>query len=326
MGMLVKGRWIADAEALRSLDGTFQPQEGRFRSWITPDGSSGPTGEAGFKAEAGRYHLYIARACPYAQRAVIFRVLKKLEPLIGLSVTHWLLDNNGWSFAPDTGVVADTVNGTAALHELYSRADPGYSGRATVPVLWDKLKRTIVSNESADIARMFNSAFVAVAEPSADYYPETLRAEIDELNDFIYQSLTNGVYRAGFAESQLGYEDAVKSIFAALDLLEERLTAQAFLLADQPTEADWRLLPTLVRFDPVYVTHFKCNLRRLIDYPRLYAYARRLLQIPGIAATFDMSHIRKTYYLSHKHLNPSGLVAVGFPSLVDELPKANNTV
>lgn len=319
MGMLVNGRWIADAEALRSLDGTFKPQEGRFRGWITADGSKGPTGEAGFKAEAGRYHLYIARACPYAHRAAIFRVLKRLEGLIGLSVTHWLLDNNGWSFAPDKGVVPDTVNGAAALHELYSRADPSYSGRATVPVLWDKLKGTIVSNESADIVRMFNDAFAAVAEPTDDYYPEKYRVEIDRLNEYIYQSLTNGVYRAGFAESQGAYEAAVISIFAALDLLEERLKNQDYLLGNRATEADWRLLPTLVRFDPVYVTHFKCNLRRIADYPRLQAYARRLLQTPGIAATFDMNHIRKTYYLSHKHLNPSGLVAIGFPSLVDDL-------
>ena len=317
MGMVIEGRWKAKAERLPGKDGEFQLEQSRFRNWITPDGSAGPTGEDGFKAEPGRYHLYVARACPFAHRATIYRGLKRLEPLIGLSVTHWLLGEEGWTFAAGEGVVRDVVNDAATVHELYTRADPLYTGRATVPVLWDKTRATIVSNESADIVRMLDRAFDGLTGSKEDYYPEALRGAIDRLNDEVHERLNLGVYRAGFAPSQQAHEQAVRDVFGMLDTLEERLAHTEYLLGDRPTEADWRLFPTLLRFDPVYVTHFKCNIRRLADYPHLYGYARRLLDAPGVRATVDMAHIRKTYYLSHRQLNPSGLIPVGFPALTE---------
>jgi len=275
------------------------------------DGSPGRSGVGGFKAEAGRYHLYVSLACPWASRALIFRSLKGLEHMVGLSVTHWLMAEHGWTFAHGEGVVTDGVNGVEFLHQLYTRANPTYSGRVTVPVLWDKQRHTIVSNESAEIIRMFNSAFDGVGARPGDYYPESLRAEIDPINMRIYDTVNNGVYKAGFAGTQEAYEGAVVALFQTLDWLEEHLQNRRFLVGEKATEADWRLFTTLVRFDAVYYGHFKCNIRRLIDYPNLWSYTRELYQSLGIAATVNLTHIKQHYYMSHRHINPTGIVPVG---------------
>lgn len=319
MGLLVDGHWTNTGYDTARHGGRFQRDTSRFRHWITPDGAPGPTGDGGFKAEPGRYHLYIARACPWAHRTTVFRTLKGLDDMIGLSVTHWLMGDHGWTFDAAEGVVPDTVNGVQYLYELYQQADPAVSGRATVPVLWDKERRTIVSNESADIIRMLNSAFDGVGARRGDYYPEALRSEIDTFNERIYDTLNNGVYKAGFASTQEAHEEAIGPLFATLDWLELHLAEHRYLCGDTLTEADWRLFTTLLRFDPVYHGHFKCNIRRLIDYPALWAYTRALYQEPGVRETVDFAHIKKHYYMSHPWLDPTRIVPVG-PEIDFEAP------
>ncbi|MBB3930937.1 putative glutathione S-transferase [Kaistia hirudinis] len=311
MGLLIDGEWRDQWYDTKTTGGRFERQAAGFRNWVTADGSPGPTGTGGFKAEAGRYHLYIARACPWAHRTMIFRALKGLEGIIDYSVVNWLMLENGWTFDPGPGVTEDKINGKQFLHEVYTLADPHYTGRVTVPVLWDKERRTIVSNESSEIIRMLNSAFDGIGAKAGDYYPEPLRAEIDALNARIYPTVNNGVYRAGFATTQAAYEEAVGPLFESLDWLEGILSKQRYLTGDTPTEADWRLWTTLLRFDPVYVGHFKCNIRRIADYPALSSYVRELYQVPGIAETVDMDHIKKHYYQSHRTINPTGIVPVG---------------
>jgi putative glutathione S-transferase len=286
-------------------------RESQFRSWVTADGAPGPSGEGGFRAEAGRYHLYVSLACPWAHRTIIFRGLKGLEKLVGLSVVHWENLAQGWSFEPGPGVIPDSVNGARYLHEVYTKARPTYSGRVTVPVLWDKERATIVNNESSEIIRMFNSAFDGVGAAPGDYYPAGLRAEIDAVNARVYETLNNGVYRCGFATAQEAYDEAVVPLFGTLDWLEERLAKRHYLCGDRLTEADWRLFTTLVRFDAVYYSHFKCNLRRLADYPNLWAYTRDLYQHPGVAETVNFDHIKRHYYGSQRRVNPTGIVPRG---------------
>lgn len=311
MGLLIDGVWYDQWYDTKSTGGRFVRQESQFRNWITPDGGPGPTGKGGFKAERGRYHLYVSYACPWAHRTLIFRALKGLTNAISLSVVHWFMGEQGWTFADGPGVIPDENNGADYLHQIYTKVDPKYTGRVTVPVLWDKEKNTIVSNESAEIIRMLNSAFDNLGATPGDYYPAPLRDEIDELNDRIYQTVNNGVYKAGFATTQTAYEEAVKSLFATLDDLEKNLEKQRYFLGDRQTEADWRLFTTLLRFDPVYVGHFKCNLRRLVDYPYLWAYVRDLYQTPGVAETVNWQHIKGHYYQSHKTINPTGIVPLG---------------
>ncbi len=311
MGYLLNGAWQDAWYDTSASGGRFQRDSARFRHWITPDGSPGPSGEGGFAAEPGRYHLYVSLACPWAHRTLILRSLKGLEEAISVSVVHWLMLEHGWSFDPGPGVVPDPVLNARWLHQLYTHADPGCTGRVTVPILWDKRRSTIVSNESSEILRMFNTAFDGVGAAPGDYYPEELRAEIDELNTWIYDTINNGVYKCGFATTQGAYEEALTPLFASLDALEQRLAGRPFLTGERITEADWRLFTTLVRFDPVYVGHFKCNLRRLVDYPHLQAYLKRLYRQPGIAATVDMDHIKRHYYQSHRTINPSGVVPLG---------------
>jgi putative glutathione S-transferase len=323
MGLLVDGIWQAEAGRWADSRGRVQRPDSTLRNWITPDGSPGPTGRGGFKAEVGRYHLYIARACPWAHRTAIFRELKGLQNSIGLSVTHWLMLEDGWTFEPAPGVVPDTVTNARFLHEIYAKSEPRYSGRVTVPVLWDKQTSRIVNNESADIIRMFNSAFDRVGALPGDYYPEDLRTEIDALNKRIYDTLNNGVYKAGFAGSQEAYDEAVAPVFETLDWLEEKLSRSKYLCGDRLTEADWRLFTTLLRFDPVYHTHFKCNVRRLVDYPALWAYTRRLYQHPGVRGTVDFHHIKGHYFQSHRMINPTGIVAKG-PIVDFEEPVSSN--
>ena len=311
--MLVNGKWMADWQPVQAKDekGGFVRQTSSFRNWVTPDGSAGPTGEGGFEAEADRYHLYVALICPWASRTLIGRKLKKLEKVISLSVVEPALTDQGWRFGDYPGANRDDVNGVTYMHELYTRADPGISGRATVPVLWDKKRGTIVNNESADILRMMNSGFGALADETVDLYPADLREEIDALNARIYPALNNGVYRAGFATTQEAYEEAFAGVFAMLDELEEKLgDGRDFLSGERFTEADIRLFVTLVRFDAAYYGLFKCNLRRIADYPALSAYTARVLAIPGIRETVNIDHIKKGYY-SVKALNPTGIVPVG---------------
>lgn len=307
MGQLIDGRWtVTDPRAM-----TFTRREAQFRNWVTADGRAGSSGRAGFRAQPGRYHLYVSKACPFAHRTLIFRALKGLDPLIGLSVTHWLMAEQGWTFEAGEGVIPDDVNGARFLHELYTRANPTYSGPASVPVLWDRETNTIVSNESSEIIRMMNAAFDAVGAKAGDFYPRALRAEIDELNARIYATVNNGVYDAGFAPGQDAYDAAVGPLFDTLDWLEARLSRSRYLIADQITEADWRLFTTLLRFDSVYAVHFKCNLRRLVDYPNLWAYARELYQRPGIRPTCDFGHIKRHYFRSHDWINPRRIVPAG---------------
>lgn len=311
MGALVDGVWQQGDVSTVDATGQFVRADAQFRSWITPSGAAGPTGRAGFAAEPGRYHLYVSRACPWASRALILRAWKGLEPCIGVSVTHWLMGERGWTFDPGEGVVPDPLYGVRCLHELYTRAEPHYTGKATVPLLWDKRERTIVNNESSEILRMLNSAFDAVGAAPGDYYEEALRREIDAVNERVYVTLNNGVYRAGFAKTQEAYEAAVKLVFETLDWLEARLAGSRFLVGSQPTEADIRLFTTLVRFDSVYHGHFKCNLRRLVDYPTLWAYTRDLYQWPKVADTVDFLHIKRHYYMSHERINPTRIVPLG---------------
>ncbi len=316
MGLLVDGHW--QDQWYENRDGRFERQDSLFRNWVTADGSAGPTGEGGFKAEPGRYHLFVSLACPWAHRTLIMRSLKGLQPMVGLSVTHWLMGEQGWSFEPGEGVIPDPILGASHLHQLYVAAESHYTGRVTVPVLWDRERNTIVSNESADILRMFNGAFDEVGAAPGDYSPATLRSEIDAVNARVYATVNNGVYRAGFATTQDAYEEAVTALFDTLDWLEQRLSTQRFLLGDALTEADIRLFTTLVRFDPVYHGHFKCNLRRIVDYPALWGFTRDLYQRPGVAETVDLGHIKRHYYMSHPTINPNRIVPMGPILALDE--------
>ncbi|MCL4068164.1 glutathione S-transferase family protein [Pseudomonas sp. GX19020] len=311
MGQLINGKWTSGDVIKRAKDGQFHRQDSGFRSWITADGSAGPGGEPGFAAEAGRYHLYVSLACPWAHRTLITRRLKGLEDLISVSVVNWLMADQGWTFAPAPCVAGDLLHDTKFLHEIYTRAEPRYTGKVTVPVLWDKTRNTIVSNESAEIIRMFNSAFDAVGANGRDFYPVALRGEIDTINDRVYRDLNNGVYRAGFAGSQAAYVEAAEAVFETLDWLEGRLTINRWLTGDSLTEADIRLFTTLIRFDAVYHGHFKCNLRRILDYEAISRFLSEFLAVPGVKETVNMEHIRRHYYESHRQLNPGGIVPIG---------------
>ncbi len=308
MGMLIEGQWHDVWLETKKSGGRFQRRESAFRDWVTADGSSG------FKAEPGRYHLYVSLACPWAHRTLIFRKLKKLEEAISVDVVHWLMGDKGWHFGTEDGAGAatgDRILGKDFLHQVYTTARADYTGRVTVPILWDKREGTIVSNESAEIIRMLNSAFDEWADPEPDFYPEALRSEIDAINEPIYHRVNNGVYKCGFATTQEAYDQAFAELFETLDELEARLERQRYLAGERITEADWRLLPTLLRFDPVYHGHFKCNQRRLVDYPNLWAYARELYQVPGIAETVNLHHIKHHYYGSHETVNPTRIVPRG---------------
>jgi putative glutathione S-transferase len=311
VGLLVDGEWRDQWYDTKATGGRFKRDISRFRNWVTPDGEAGPTGASDFRAEAGRYHLYVSYACPWAHRTLIFRKLKGLEDMISLSVVHWYMAENGWTFADGDGVIPDPINNADYMYQVYQAADASYTGRVTVPVLWDKEKNTIVSNESADIIRMFNSAFDGIGATEGDYYPEPLRGEIDEINARVYSTVNNGVYKSGFATTQEAYEEAVEPLFESLEWLDGRLSERRYLLGDRITEADWRLFTTLLRFDPVYVGHFKCNKRRIVDYPNLWPYVRDLYQVPGVADTVHMDHIKSHYYASHDTINPTRIVPVG---------------
>ena len=311
MGLLVDGKWQDQWYDTKKTGGRFERSASQFRNWVTSDGSPGPSGSGGFEAEPGRYHLYVSLACPWAHRTLIFRKLKGLEGMIDVSVVHWHMADEGWTFATDEAATGDRLHGSNRLHELYTRAKPDYSGRVTVPVVWDKQRETVASNESAEIIRMFNTAFDEVGAEPGDYYPKRLRGEIDAVNQRVYDTVNNGVYKSGFATTQAAYEEAVTALFDSLDWLEERLSGQRYLAGDTLTEADWRLFTTLIRFDPVYVGHFKCNLRRLVDYRNLWAYTRELYQHPGIAETVDFRHIKHHYFGSHGTINPTGVVPMG---------------
>jgi glutathionyl-hydroquinone reductase len=315
MGMLVEGDWIADDQRFRNTgDGRFIRPKTSFRNFVTADGSSG------FAAEPNRYHLYVSLSCPWAHRTLLLRALKGLEDAVPISIVAPWTHENGWTFEDYPGATGDQCNGFKYLYELYLRSRRGYTGRVTVPVLWDIKTNTIVNNESAEIVRMLNSEFNAFARyPGDDYYPAKLRQEIDDLNELIYRTVNHGVYRAGFAGVQDKYEDAVADLFTTLDSLDERLSGQRYLCGEHVTEADWRLFPTLIRFDAVYYIHFKCSVRRLIDYPNLFDYTRQLYQTRGVAPTVNFEHIKRHYYGSHRRINPSGLVPVG-PSQRFDIP------
>ena len=309
MGHLVEGVWQDDG--VRTKDGHFIRPATKFRHWVTPDGAPGPSGDGGFAAESGRYHLYVSLACPWAHRTVIFRKLKALESVVSMSVVSWYMGRDGWTFDKNEGSSGDDLNGKSKLFEIYLAAEPRYSGRVSVPVLWDKKRKTIVNNESPEIIRMLNSAFSAFTNERADYYPTALRAEIDKINDLVYSNINNGVYRAGFATAQAAYEQAFRALFDALDEFEQRLSKQRYLVGNAVTEADWRLFSTLIRFDAVYYSHFKCNWRQIGDYPNLSNYTRDLYQVPGVAETVSLDHIKRHYYRSQKQVNPTGIVPVG---------------
>jgi putative glutathione S-transferase len=310
--MLVNGKWAADWQPVQAKDakGGFVRQTSTFRNWITPDGRPGPTGEGGFKAEAGRYHLYAALICPWASRTLIALKLKGLEQAISVSIVEPALSEQGWRFGDYPGSDRDTVNGAVHLHEIYAKADAHFTGRATVPALWDRERATLVNNESADIVRMMNSGFGALARQDVDLYPQGLRDEIDALNDILYPGLNNGVYRAGFATTQAAYEEAFHEVFATLEAMETRLGGRDFLVGERLTETDIRLFVTLVRFDAAYHGLFKCNLRRIADYPKLSTHLERMLGLPGIAETVNMDHIKRGYY-SIESLNPGRIVPLG---------------
>ena len=311
MGLLLQGVWRDQWYDTKSSGGRFERSRAAFRNWVTPDGAAGPSGAPGFAAAPGRYHLYVSLACPWAHRTLIMRELKGLQDLVTVSVVHWRMLEHGWTFEQGPGVVPDPIHGASYLHQVYVAADPTYSGRVTTPVLWDRLNATIVNNESAEIIRMFNSAFDGHGARAGDYYPAALRGEIDALNERIYETVNDGVYKAGFATTQSAYEAAVGPLFESLDWLEERLARRRYLCGDRLTEADIRLLPTLLRFDLVYFSHFKCNLRRVADYPNLSGYVRDLYQLPDVAGTFDAQHVKRHYYESHRTLNPGGIVPLG---------------
>ena len=311
MGLLVDGHWQDEDQIGRTQDGHFIRPTTRYRNWITADGEAGPSGDGGFPAARGRYHLYVALACPWAHRTVIMRVLKGLEEVVSMSVVAPLYGPHGWKFDGFPGATPDTANGKAELAEIYLIADPRFTGRVTVPVLWDKERRTIVNNESAEIIRMLNSAFNRFTNVTTDYYPRALHVEIDQINELVYGTVNNGVYRAGFATTQAAYGDAFTKLFATLDQIEERLSHQRYLAGAVITEADWRLFTTMIRFDAVYYSHFKCNLRRIVDYPNLSNYLRELYQVQGDAATVNMDHIKTHYYGTHRQLNPRGIIPRG---------------
>ena len=311
MGLLVEGKWQNEWYDTKSSGGRFERKAPSFRNWVTKDGSAGPSGISGFKAGPNRYHLYVSLACPWAHRTIIYRKLKGLEGMISMSVVNAFMGDEGWTFAPGEGVVADPILNATNVHEIYTAAQADYTGRVTVPILWDKKNHTIVSNESPEIIRMFNSAFDDVGAIPGDFSPPELLAEIEELNEFIYPTINNGVYRAGFATTQEAYDEAVVEVFNALDTLEARLENRRYLTGNTITEADWRLFTTLVRFDAVYVGHFKCNLRRIVDYPNMWSYLRDLYQIPGIEETVAMDYIKAHYYGSHESINPTRIVPIG---------------
>lgn len=311
MSLLIDGQLKTDWLEAETEAGEFVRQDSQFRNWITVDGSAGPSGKAGFVAEPGRYHLYVSYACPWAHRTLIFRKLKKLESLISVSVVNPYMGPTGWSFEPYPDATVDSVNAAGFMHEIYTLAQSDYSGIVTVPVLWDKKLKTIVNNESSEIIRMFNSAFVEHTEQSQDYYPEHLRTEIDDINAFVYENINNGVYRVGFSSTQRAYNEAFDRLFGGLDFLEKHLSKRRYLVGEQITEADWRLFTTLLRFDAVYVGHFKCNAKRIYDYPNLYNFMLELYQMPGIDDTVNMEHIKQHYYTSHIEINPTGIVPKG---------------
>lgn len=311
MGLLVEGKWQDQWYDTKSSGGRFQREDAGFRNWVTADGSAGPSGVGGFKAEPNRYHLYVSLACPWAHRTTIYRKLKGLEDMVSLSVVHPFMGDKGWTFAAGEGVIADPLHDADYAYEIYVAAKPDYTGRVTVPILWDKKTNTIVSNESSEIIRMFNTAFDEVGARAGNFLPTEKLAEIDEINDRVYTAVNNGVYKAGFATTQAAYEEAVTALFEALDMLEARLSQQRYLVGQTITEADWRLFTTLVRFDSVYFGHFKCNIRRIVDYPNLWGYLRELYQVPGVAETVNMTHIKQHYYGSHANINPTRIVPVG---------------
>lgn len=305
MGMLVDGRWTTKNTGVTDGAGNFVRREGRFRDWVTADGTSG------FKAEANRYHLYVSLACPWAHRTLIVRRLKRLDEMVSVSIVDPFMSDDGWHFSDGAGCIPDNVNSCDFLRDVYLLADAKATARVTVPILWDKDKKTIVSNESSEITRMFGEAFDGLGAASGDYYPETKRNEIDRVNETIYSTLNNGVYRCGFARQQEAYDAAFDDLFATLDAIEDALSTQRFLTGDRTTEADWRLFPTLIRFDAVYNIHFKCNRNRLSDFPNLSGYLRDLYQTPGVAETVDMDHIKRHYFGSHESINPNRLVPCG---------------
>jgi putative glutathione S-transferase len=311
MGCLIDGVWTDQWYDTSKSGGRFLREDSQLRNWITPDGTPGPSGEGGFRAEVDRYHLYVSLACPWAHRTLVFRKLKGLEDLITVSVVHPHMLGNGWEFRENDPTLADELYGSECLHQIYTRARLEYTGRVTVPVLWDTLRETIVSNESSEIIRMLNSAFNKLTGNALDFYPEALREEIAPLNERIYTTLNNGVYRCGFATKQEAYEEAFTELFDTLDFLEERLAGQRYLCGNTQTEADWRLFPTLIRFDAVYHGHFKCNRNRIVDFPNLFGYVRDLYQHPGIRNTVDFWHIRQHYHYSHDSINPHRIVPKG---------------
>jgi len=319
MGLLVDGQWQDQWYDTDSTGGKFRRQEQAYRNWVTADGEPGPSGEGGFAAEPDRYHLYVSLACPWAHRALIVRALKGLEAMLPVSVVHWYMAEHGWTFEPGPGVVPDPIHNVERLYQLYQKADPTFTGRVTVPVLWDRKLDTIVNNESSEIIRMLNSAFDHLGAEPGDYYPEPLREEIDAVNERVYHTLNNGVYKSGFATTQEAYEEAVHPLFETLDWLEERLAASRWLVGGTLTEADIRLFTTLVRFDPVYHGHFKCNIRQLADYPSLWGFTRDLYQRPKVRETVNFGHIRKHYYQSHDTINPTRIVPAG-PELDFDAP------
>ncbi|MTI43584.1 putative glutathione S-transferase [Roseibium hamelinense] len=306
MGVLVNGEWKDQWYDTKSTGGRFVRKDAAFRNWITADGSAGATGDAGFKAEKDRYHLFVSYACPWAHRALVFRELKDLTDIVPVTAVEPLMLENGWTFAQ-----IEPLTGANYAWQVYTKADPTYSGRATVPILWDKHQNTIVSNESSEIIRMFNEAFNDVTGNTRDFYPAALRQDIDEINARVYDTVNNGVYKSGFATTKEAYEEAVVGVFKTLDMIEERLATQRYLVGDTLTDADWRLFTTLIRFDAVYVGHFKCNIRRIEDYPNLSNYLRELFQMPGISRTVDMPTIKQHYYGSHETINPTRIVPVG---------------
>lgn len=311
MGLLIDGVWHDQWYDTKSSDGKFERAAAKFRNWITTDGGVGPSGTDGFKAESGRYHLYGSYACPWAHRALIFRNLKGLQDHITVSAVHPDMLSDGWTFeTDDLGATGDTLYGLPFARDIYTKADPTFSGRVTVPILWDKKRETIVGNESSEIIRMFNSAFDQITGNSDDYWPTELHSAIEPINDRIYDTLNNGVYKSGFATSQQAYDDAVSALFDTMEWLEELLSTQRYLMGDTLTEADWRLFTTLVRFDPVYHLHFKCNRKRLVDYPHLWAYTRELYQKPGVAETVNLDHIIRHYHYSHESINPHRIIPI----------------
>lgn len=322
MGLLVNGQWQDKWYDTNKSKGEFIREQSQFRNWITPNGEAGPTGEAGFTAEADRYHLYVSLACPWAHRTLIFRHLKQLDDIISVSVVSPYMMADGWTYDQEQLSSGDAINGAKFHHEIYTQENPNYTGRVTVPVLWDKKQNRIVNNESADIIRMLNSAFNHITGNTLDFYPKQLQAAINELNDEIYENVNNGVYRAGFATSQEAYEKAYHRLFNQLDILEERLTEQRYLFGENQTEADWRLFTTLIRFDAVYHGHFKCNKQRIEDYPNLSKYIRDLYQTAKVADTVDFHHIKQHYYYSHATINPTRVVPLG-PEINYQEPAIN---